>query len=189
MRARPSTLLALALAACAAQGCGGTTTRTVTRSVTTTATKPQSPPATPQGQVVALPGVGSISYRCRPGARKVAATFTSAPLSATAQVKVSETGRQVARATVQPSDPGSPQPHELSAPPGAYHSLEWLITQATEPHLVVARVRLDFVLTTARYQGRRFPVCDMPHWTADVKVQSTAGPNIAVEGVPRAPSG
>jgi hypothetical protein len=86
-----------------------------------------------------------------------------------------------------PYDPSAPQPQSLSTPFGGYHSLDWLITQATEPHLVIARVRLDFVLTTARYQGARSPICDMPHWSANVKTESYAGPVIAVEGIPRAP--
>jgi hypothetical protein len=136
---------------------------------------------------VTLPGLGTISYACRPTAGTVAATFTAASLSATDRVSVSENGKTITRATVQPSDPSTPPPHHLSTPFAAYHSLDWLITQATEPHLIIARLHLRFVLTTAHYQGSRFPICDMPHWTANVRTESFAGPVIAVEGIPREP--
>jgi hypothetical protein len=102
-------------------------------------------------------------------------------------VSVAQSGKTIARAAVQPDDPGTPPTHTLSTPFAAYRSLHWLIWQATEAHLLVARVTLDFVVASAKYQGQSFQLCDMPHWTADVRNESFLAPAIAVEGIPRTP--
>lgn len=177
----------LLVVACALALCGepvNTNTRSVT-AIQSSHAAATLPPAQrvprPQSQafdrqravlVLAIPQLGSISYRCRNTTQEVAATFSAAPLSATDQVSVSEGPRPIAHAIVQPFDPSVALPHTLTTPFGRYHSLNWLITQATEPHLIVARVRLDFVLSTARYQGARYPICEMSRWSANVNTRS-----------------
>lgn len=138
--------------------------------------------------ILAIPQLGSISYRCRNPTQEVAATFSAAPLSATDQVSVSRGRRPIAHAIVQPFDPSVQIRHTLTTPFGHYHSLNWLITQATEPHLVVARVRLDFVLSTAGYRGARYPICEMPRWSANLSTRSnTSRPSAAEDSLAAPP--
>lgn len=124
--------------------------------------------------VVALRHLGSISYRCRSGARQVAATFTAAPRSATDQVVVTDGDGPIAHSVVQPSDAKVPLPHALSTPFGKYRSLDWVITQTTEPQVIVARVRLEFDLTPAHLDQTRPPSCEMPHSSSTTTTKSSA---------------
>lgn len=115
----------------AVAGCGGSSTSRTTGAGVGGA-------AGPTAGSVALPGLGSLSYRCS-RARAVQAALAPASATATEQVSVEgEGGHHLRAATLNPDSA------RLAVPPGRYATLTWRVIQSTEAKTVVETVRLTF---------------------------------------------
>lgn len=91
--------------------------------------------------VVALPGLGELSYRCDSTGQQVASTLTDGP---TAYVGASVTVEGNHGVHLHPRTAITGLTATRTTPFGSYHSLTWRIIVTDEPRTVVVTVRLHF---------------------------------------------
>jgi hypothetical protein len=153
---RRSGLTAGALSVVLAVGCGASHPEP-----RTTSHRSRQPSSTTRGssaaratQIVALSGLGSLSYRCE-GSRGIEATLDPQPANATEYATVEgNNGRHLRAARLNPG------PTQLSTPIARYRTLTWRVIQSTEPETLEATIRL--------YWGEGPSECSLTDWTSKV---------------------
>jgi hypothetical protein len=114
-------------------------------------------------QVVDLPGLGSLSYRCDGSGRRVRATLGGTVLATEGVTVERDSGGHLLRGQL-----GLPGHSRITVPFAAYRSLIWRVIQSTEALTVEATVKLDFSTGVGRSTAPGN--CALTRWSSTVNV-------------------
>jgi hypothetical protein len=148
-------------------GCGGTS-------------RPAHTVESPRGaqtQILALPELGVLGYRCQ-GSHGIEVAFDASGASATESATVEgDGGRHLAAATL------NPKPGRLTAPVARYTTQTWRVIQSTEPKTLEATVLLRF------HTGANAFACSLTSSKATIAIIGHQGHWSPPEAWPPAPAG